>query len=103
MNSIKIRAHLNEGKTQIKLLITHPMSTGRAIDKSTTPTEPAHFIQSLTVRLNEKVIVSAEIGSGIAKDPYFAFTLAGGQIGDTLSVDWLDNLGQSDSTGMILK
>ncbi|GAB6142064.1 thiosulfate oxidation carrier complex protein SoxZ [Methylosoma difficile] len=103
MASIKIRAKLLDGNTQIRLLIAHPMETGRAIDKQTQQSIVAHFIQTLTVRQNGKLIVQTEMGSGISKDPYFAFMVNGGQLGDTISVEWQDNLGQRDAVSDTVK
>jgi sulfur-oxidizing protein SoxZ len=37
------------------------------------------------------------MGAGISKDPYFAFLLKGGEVGDEIVIDWMDNLGKQDS------
>lgn len=97
MPTIKIRTKRINGNTQIRTLITHPMEHGRNKDKTTNALIPAHFIQSLTVRHNGNVVATCAMGAGISKDPYFAFMLKGGQPGDTIAIDWVDNLGQRDS------
>ena len=96
MSSIKIRTKNLDGKTQIRTLISHPMEHGRNKDKTTNKLIPAHYIQVLTVTHNGKVIASCNMGAGISKDPYFAFLLKGGNSGDEIVIDWVDNLGNKD-------
>ncbi len=103
MSSIKIRTKTQDGKTQIRMLISHPMEHGRNKDPKTNQLIPAHFIQELVVKHNEKVIVNSHMGAGISKDPYFAFMLKGGQSGDKIIVSWRDNLGNTDSEEHILE
>jgi sulfur-oxidizing protein SoxZ len=97
MSSIKIRTKRIDGKIQIRTLIAHPMETGRNRNKQTNELIPAHFIKLLTVRHNDKVVVSADLSTSISKDPYFAFMLKNGNVGDTITVSWEDNLGQQDT------
>lgn len=96
MLSIKIRAKLKDGQTEIRTLIEHPMETGRNRDKAGALI-PAHFIRELTVKRNNNTVVSAMLGASISKDPYFAFYLKDGAAGDKIAVSWTDNLGNSDS------
>ncbi len=102
MSSIKIRTKQFEEITQIRTLIAHPMETGRNKDEQGNLI-PAHFIQELTVKHNDKVIASSVMGAGISKNPYFAFKFKGGKAGDKINISWQDNLGQSDSQDKILK
>lgn len=103
MSSIKIRSKRLEGKTQIRTLISHPMEHGRNRDQITNELIPAHFIQELEVKHNENVIITSAIGGSIAKDPYFAFMLKGGEPGDKITISWKDNLGNTDSQDHRLK
>ena len=102
MLSIRIRAKLKDGQTEIRVLIEHPMETGRNKDRAG-ELIPAHFIRELRVERNAKVVVSAVLGAGISKDPYFAFYLTGGAVGDRIIVSWRDNLGSSDSAATAVK
>lgn len=97
MSSIKIRTKRLESKTQIRTLISHPMEHGRTVDEATGKLIPAHYIQELMVKHNDKIIVSSQLGAGVSKNPYFAFMLKGGEKDDTISVSWKDNLGNSDT------
>jgi sulfur-oxidizing protein SoxZ len=103
MSSIKIRTKRLTNKTQIRMLIAHPMEHGNNQDKITNQLIPANFIRILTVTCNQKLVVSCEIGDSFAKDPYFAFMLKGGKVGDKITVNWLDNLGNTDSEEHVVK
>jgi sulfur-oxidizing protein SoxZ len=102
MSSIKIRSKRMDGKTQIRMLIAHPMEHGRNRDTKTNALIPAHFIQELTVTHNKNVIITGNTGANISKDPYFAFTLKGGNVGDKITISWVDNLGNKDSQDHIV-
>lgn len=103
MSSIKIRTKRMKDKTQIRMLIAHPMEQGNNQDKITNQPIPAQFIRVLTVTCNQKVVVSCEMGGSAAKDPYFSFMLKGGKAGDKITVNWLDNLGNTDSEEHIIR
>ncbi len=102
MSSIKIRIKHFDDITQIRTLIAHPMETGRNKDEQG-KLVPAHFIQELTVKHNDNIIVSSIMGAGISKNPYFSFKFKGGKAGDIINISWQDNLGQRDSQDKILK
>jgi sulfur-oxidizing protein SoxZ len=103
MSSIKIRTKRMKNTTQIRMLIAHPMQHGQTQDKVTHFPIPAQFIRVLTVTCNQKVVVSCEMGDSTAKDPYLSFMLKGGKAGDKITVNWLDNLGNTDSEEHIVK
>ncbi len=93
-DSMKIRAQLKDGVTEIKVLVIHPMETGRRKNDSGEAV-PAHFIQLLTAMLNGKPVLEAQWGTGISKNPYLTFRLKGAATGDKVAVKWLDNKGES--------
>ena len=103
MSSIKIRTKRKGGNTQIRTLISHPMETGRRKDKDSGELVPAHYIQDLTVKHNDKVVVSSVMGASISKDPYFSFLLKGGEPGDKIIISWKDNLGNTDTEETVIK
>ncbi len=86
-----------EGNTQIRMLISHPMEHGRREHEVTGEIIPMKYIQELTVKHNDEIIVNTQLGAGISKDPYFSFMLKGGDVGDNIQVTWKDNLGNMDS------
>lgn len=102
MSSIKIRSKQIDGKIQIRTLISHPMEHGRNRDKQTNQLIPAHFIEHLTLSLNDKQIVTTDLSASISKDPYFAFMLKSANPGDKITISWIDNLGNKDTETHVL-
>ncbi len=93
---IKMRARLKDGVTEIRVLMSHPMETGR---RKTDMGEivPAHFIQWITATLNGHVVLEAQWGTGVSKNPYLTFRIRGASIGDKVAISWHDNRGESNS------
>ena len=102
MSSIKIRTKRLDGNTQIRTLITHPMENGRNKDEQG-QLIPAHHIQELRVEHNHIQVARCNMAGSISKNPYFDFSLKGGEIGDTVTITWVDNLGNTDSQEDIIK
>jgi len=92
-----MRAQLKGEVAEIKVLMGHPMETGRR-KNDLDEVIPAHFIQLVTATLNGKTVLEAQWGTGISKNPYLTFHLRGAKVGDTVAVTWHDNLGESNSS-----
>jgi sulfur-oxidizing protein SoxZ len=97
LSSIKIRTKSQGNKTLIRLLIDHPMETGRRRDEATGKLVPAHFITDLRVELNGQPVVNGLLSTAVSRNPYFSFRLNAAKPGDTLRVSWKDNRGNTDS------
>lgn len=93
---IKMRAHLKGSVTEVKMLISHPMETGRR-ENEQGETIPAHFIQLLTATLNGVTVLEAQWGTGVSRDPYLTFYLHHARVGDEVAVVWYDNQGETGS------
>lgn len=91
--TIKMRAVLKDGITEIKALISHPMETGRREERGALV--PAHFIQWLTIAHNGKTVLEAQWGTGVSRNPYLTCYLRDARVGDHLVLTWHDNLGES--------
>ena len=102
MSSIKIRTKQLDGNTQIRILITHPMENGRNKDKQG-KLIPAHHIQELWVQHNDTKVIVCQMAGSISKNPFFKFLLKGGNIGDKITVSWIDNLGKTDTNDYPIK
>lgn len=100
--SIKIRSQRFAEYTEIKLLISHPMENGRNRDAND-QLIPAHFIRELTIELNNKTVISANLGGSMSKDPFFSFRLKSTVAGDRLRVRWLDNRDLSDQSEHVIE
>lgn len=89
---MKMRATLAGGNTEVRVLMTHPMAT-----EQQTKGQP-HFIQNVTVKVNGRPVIEAEISQAISRNPVFSFRLKGGAKGDKIEVSWLDNQGDANKT-----
>jgi sulfur-oxidizing protein SoxZ len=94
---MKMRAKLGAAYTDVRVLMSHPMETGQRKDADG-KLVPAHFIQNVTVKVNGKAVVNAQISQAVSRNPVFSFRLKGGAKGDKIEVSWLDNKGETDST-----
>ena len=94
---MKVRAKVKDGVTTVKALIYHEMESGSRKDKETGELIPAHFIKEIKAELNGEVIISAEWGTGVSKNPYWSFEFEGGKPGDTIKIRWVDNKGETGS------
>jgi len=99
---VKIRAKLKGDQASVKSLMPHPMETGARRDNDDVLI-PAHYIETVTCEHNGQVILVADWGPSVSKNPYFAFKVGGAASGDTVKVSWVDNLGESSSGEAILK
>jgi sulfur-oxidizing protein SoxZ len=57
---------------------------------------PANHIVHMVVSHNGNVVVDADIGSSISKDPYFKFQVAGAK-GDSIELKYKDSKGKTGS------
>ncbi|MGQ0509049.1 MAG: thiosulfate oxidation carrier complex protein SoxZ [Betaproteobacteria bacterium] len=89
---MRMRATLGSGFTDLRVLMTHPMTTEQA-----TKGQP-HFIQQLTVKVNGRTVVEGQISQAVSRNPVFSFRLKGGAKGDKVEVSWLDNKGETNKT-----
>ena len=91
-----MRATLGQGFTDVRVLMNHPMETGQRKDAEG-KLVPLHFIQNLTVKVNGKPVIEAQISQAVSRNPVFSFRLKGGAAGDKIEVSWLDNHGESNA------
>jgi sulfur-oxidizing protein SoxZ len=95
--NIKIRAKSSDGVTTVKSLMSHEMETGLRKDKKTGEPIPAHFIQEVTAKWNDQVVMTSLWSGGVSKNPYLSFKFNGGEKGDTVEITWVDNQGESET------
>ena len=93
-HNMRMSAKLKGGITEEKMIVNHPMETGRKKDDFGMLI-PAHFIQLVVVTLNGKPVFESQMGTGIAKNPYLTFRLKDAKVGDKLETNWVDNLGET--------
>ncbi len=99
---MKIRALMEGDVCNVKVLMNHPMETGQRRDAKTGQVVPAHFIQTVTASLNGRLVMEAQWSQAISKNPFFGFKVKGAQKGDRITVAWVDNLGDRNSTDAVI-
>jgi sulfur-oxidizing protein SoxZ len=90
---MRIRAVARDGVVNVKVLMSHEMETGQRKDGAG-QLVPAHFIQSVSATHNGKVVLSAQWGPAVSKNPFLEFNFKAGQKGERISVTWTDNKGE---------
>ncbi len=94
VSSMNMRARLEDNVAQVKVIIVHPMTTGRS--KNTAgDTLPAHFVQQIKAQLNGQTVLEIQTSTAISKNPYLTFYLANAKAGDQVLVTWVDNQGMT--------
>lgn len=94
-STIKVKAKLSGDVATIKSLMLHPMETGSRKDPDSGLIIPAHHITQLIFTNNGKQVMVANFSTAISRNPYFSFSFKGAKAGDTLNVNWVDNLGET--------
>jgi sulfur-oxidizing protein SoxZ len=94
---IKIRASLQGDVADVKALMNHVMETGQRKDAKTGQLIPAHFIQTVNATLNGKVVLEAQWGAAISRNPFLGFKVKGAKAGDKVTISWVDNKGEKSS------
>jgi len=100
--SIKLRAKASNGVVTVKALMSHPMETGLRKDKKTGKLIPAHHIQEVMAKSGDTTVLEAVWGGAISTNPYLSFKYPGAK-GDSLTLSWVDNQGNSDSVTEAVK
>jgi sulfur-oxidizing protein SoxZ len=93
---MKIRAQLQGDVADVKVLMNHPMETGRRKDAKG-DNVPAHFIQNVTAAWNGKTVMEAQWSTAVSKNPFLEFKVKGAKPGDKITVSWIDNKGDKNS------
>jgi sulfur-oxidizing protein SoxZ len=91
---MRIRAQVAGGSATVRVLMAHEMETGLRKDAAG-KTIPAWYINEVTATHNGKTVMTAQWGTGVAKNPFMQFTVKGAKAGDKVGVTWKDNKGES--------
>ena len=91
---MRIRAVQVQDLVEVKLMIRHPMESGLRKDENGKKI-PAHFIETLEVKCNNKIVLDAYLGMAVSENPFIQFSFKGGAKGDMLEVTWKDNRGDA--------
>jgi sulfur-oxidizing protein SoxZ len=101
MSTIRIRARLDNGVADVRILMLHAMETGMRVDAAGSLV-PAHHITDVVVTLAERIVFSARLSIAVSRDPMIAFRVAGARAGQRLRVVWNDSNGESRASEAVL-
>ncbi len=93
----KMKIKQVDGGHDVLCLVNHPMETGLRKDSKTGELVPEHFIEIMTFQLNGETVAEAILGQGVSKNPLIGVRVTNAKAGDTLSVSWTDNKGETGS------
>ncbi|MER1941083.1 MULTISPECIES: thiosulfate oxidation carrier complex protein SoxZ [unclassified Castellaniella] len=99
---MRIRATKTDDHTEVKVLMSHIMETGQRKD-SEGKVIPAHFIDLVEAKWNDKVVLNAQWGPAVSRDPFLSFRFKGGEKGDAVTVSWKDNKGDERSDSVKIR
>ena len=91
---MKIRASVNEGVTEVKILMQHEMETGLRKDNAG-KLVPLWIITEVKAQHKGKTVLEGQFGAAVSKNPYLVFRFKGAAKGEKVSVTWTDNRGDS--------
>lgn len=99
---MKVKASARDGAVQVKALMQHIMETGRR-KGSDGNLVPGHYITEIEATHNGERVFHCELGPAVSKDPYIAFSFSGGASGDMLTLSWVDNKGETESSEVAIR
>ena len=91
---MRIRAQAAGDKVTVRILMAHEMETGQRKDAAGAII-PAWHIQQVSARHNDKLVLAAQWGPAVSKNPFLQFVLKSAKAGDKIAVTWLDNRGET--------
>jgi sulfur-oxidizing protein SoxZ len=97
LGRVQVPASVRRGEPfEVRVLVQHPMESGfrREVDGSAVP---VNIVDKLVCRYGGSEIFRAELGTGIAANPYIVFYAVAEQSGP-IEVEWSDDRGQSGKT-----
>ncbi len=91
---MRIRAQVAGDKATVRILMAHEMESGQRRDAAG-KIIPAWNIETVTVTHNGKIVMTAEWGPGVSKNPFLQLVVKGAKVGDKIGVTWKDTKGDT--------
>lgn len=91
---MRIRAQAAGDKATVRVLMSHEMESGQRKDANGNLV-PAWHINTVSAALNGKVVMTAEWGPAVSKNPFLQFSIKGAKAGDKVAVTWKDTKGDT--------
>lgn len=101
LGRLQVPASVRKGEVfEVRVLVQHPMETGFRRDMNGA-TVAVNVVDKLACRVAGREVFSAELGTGIAANPYLVFT-AVAEASGTVEVDWSDDRGEKGTASAVL-
>ena len=97
---MKIKAKLNDNVVDVKVQAQHDMIT---YDSAKKKGVQANFITRMTATVNNKIVFEVSSSQFLSKNPILKFSFKGAASGDTLSMTWVDLLGNTKTETTTIK
>ena len=91
---MRIRAKVEGTTATVRVLMSHEMESGQRKDAAGALV-PAMHITDVSASHNGKVVMTAEWGSAVSKNPFLQFNVKGAKVGDKIAVTWKDTKGDT--------
>ncbi len=85
---------------EIRVLVQHPMETGFRRDMKGAAI-PVNVVDKLSARIAGREVFRAELGTGIAANPYLVFT-AVAEANGPVEIEWSDDRGERGRASAML-
>jgi sulfur-oxidizing protein SoxZ len=93
LGRVQVPAKVAKGETfEVRVLVQHPMETGYRRDMNG-ESIPTHIVDRMVCRIAGREVFRAELGTGIAANPYVVFYVVAEESGP-VEVEWSDDRGQ---------
>ena len=93
LGRIQVPPKVKKGEPfEIRVLVQHPMETGYRRDLNGEAI-PTNIVDKLVCRVGGREVFRAELGTGIAANPYVAFYAVTDQSGP-VEIEWTDDRGE---------
>jgi sulfur-oxidizing protein SoxZ len=93
LGRVQVPPNVRKGETfEVRVLVQHPMETGYRRDLNGEAI-PAHIVDRMVCRIGGQQVFSAELGTGIAANPYVVFYVVARESGP-VEVEWSDDRGE---------
>ncbi len=91
---MRIRAQAVGDKTTVRVLMAHEMESGLRKDGAGNLV-PVWHISEVSATHNGRVVMTADWGPAVSKNPFLQFTIKGAKAGDKVGITWTDNKGDT--------
>lgn len=91
-DSIKVRTERSGELVTVRVLLNHPMLS----EQQAGARDGAHFITDLEIDHSGAVVLRADWGPGLSRNPFIAFRYRVPEPAGQLRIRWRDNRGATD-------